>query len=155
MLNYGLVNEQEFHFIVDEIVKHLGNGKNGTVKDLLIETARTETGLGNTEDKTLLSAGVGIMQFDKIGFEDVKERGSRRWKNLIKDKLKVDIDLVTHDMLLYSPFLSVLWARMKYKLIPEQVPDNIYGRAKYWKKYYNTYKGKGTVEHYLKANGVN
>ena len=26
------------------------------------------------------------------------------------------------------------------------------GRAKYWKAHYNTELGKGTVEHYLKAN---
>ena len=154
MLHYGLVNEKELYLIADEVVKYLGNGKNESVADLLIETARAETMLGKAEDRTPLTGGVGLMQFDEIAFNDVKERAGKKWGDLVKEKLKVDMNLVTYEMLLYSPFLSVLWARLKYKLIPEEVPSDIYERAKYWKKYYNTYKGKGTVEHYLRNNGV-
>ena len=153
MLHYGLVNEKEFYLIVDEIVEVLGNGKNESVADLLIETARAETMLGKAEDRTPLMYGVGIMQFDEIGFNDVKERSAKH-RDLIKNNLNIDINLVKFEWLAYNPFLSVLWARLKYKLIPEEVPSDIYARAKYWKRYYNTFKGKGTITHYLKNNGV-
>lgn len=153
MLNYGLINDKELYLIVDEVVKVLGNGKNESVADLLIETARAETNCGKAIDRTPLMYGVGLMQFDEVGFNDVKDR-TKKYHSIIKERLHIDLDFVKFEWLVYNPFLSILFARLKYKLIPEEVPDNIYSRAKYWKKYYNTFKGKGTVEHYLKNNGV-
>lgn len=47
-----------------------------------------------------------------------------------------------------------LFTRLFYRLIPEAILETIEGRAKYWKKYYNTVLGKGTVEHYLEMNRV-
>jgi len=32
------------------------------------------------------------------------------------------------------------------------VPDSLEDQAKYWKKYYNTVAGAGTVEHFIEAN---
>ena len=154
MKYYGLVNEKELYLIIDEVISVLGNGVNNSVADLLIETARAETIAGEARDRTPLMYGVGLMQFDKIGFEDVKQRAFIKWGDVVLGKLKTDMSLVEFEWLVYSPFLSVLWARLKYKLTPEQVPSDIYGRAKYWKKYYNSYKGAGTIEHYLRANGV-
>lgn len=43
-------------------------------------------------------------------------------------------------------------ARLHYRRVPEPFPDadNVLGMAKYWKEYWNTYHGKGTVEQYIK-----
>ena len=154
MRYYGLVNEKELYMIVDEVVNVLGNGRNDSVADLLIETARAETLMGEARDRTPIRAGVGLMQFDEVAFNDVKERAGAKWGDIVLERLKTDMNIVKFDWLAYSPFLSVLWARLKYKLIPDEVQSDIYERAKYWKKYYNTYKGKGTIEHYLRVNGV-
>ena len=48
--------------------------------------------------------------------------------------------------------VQVFFCRIKYRRDKDPIPSNIQGRAKYWKKVYNTEGGKGTVEHYLKAN---
>lgn len=45
--------------------------------------------------------------------------------------------------------LQIVLMRVRYLRVKESLPNNVYGCAKYWKKYYNTYKGKGTVEHFL------
>jgi len=151
MRYYGLVNEKEAYIIVDEICKHLGFGANRTADIMLIETARAETNLGLTKDRSIISQGVGLTQIDKIAFDDIKTR-SMKHNEKIKENLKTDLSVVTYEMLAYSPFLAFLFTRLKYKLIPEEIPTTIEERAKYWKKYYNTSAGAGTIYHYLEAN---
>ncbi len=152
MRYYGLLDEKELYSLVSEICKYLGNGANGTAEDLLVETAGAETNKGLAKDNGVLSGGIGLTQFDKIAFEDVKKRTNDKNKQIVKNNLKVEIDLIEWEMLAYSPFLALLFTRLKYKLIPEEIPVTIEDRAKYWKKYYNTILGAGTIEHYLKNN---
>lgn len=44
---------------------------------------------------------------------------------------------------------AVAAARIQYFRVPESIPKTNEGQAAYWKKYWNTNKGKGTVEKYL------
>ena len=39
--------------------------------------------------------------------------------------------------------------------VPKKLPkaSDLEGQAKYWKTFYNTIKGKGTIEHFMEANG--
>ena len=46
--------------------------------------------------------------------------------------------------------LAVLHARLHYFHRSEPVPAGLEEQAAYWKKHYNTYKGKGSVEKYLR-----
>lgn len=50
--------------------------------------------------------------------------------------------------------LQVVFCRLKYRRDPFSLPDrnNPEDQARYWKRVYNTELGKGTVEHFLKAN---
>jgi hypothetical protein len=41
-------------------------------------------------------------------------------------------------------------ARLHYRRVSEPFPSTIKGLAYYWKDHYNTAKGKGTVEDFLK-----
>lgn len=45
--------------------------------------------------------------------------------------------------------LACLFARLHYLRVAEAVPDDLRGQAGYWKRYYNTRAGKGTVEGYM------
>lgn len=94
---------------------------------------------------------MGITQFDKLPFEDIKNR-SMQFKDKILKELYVDISLVDWEHLRYNPYLSLLFTRLFYRLRPEAIPETIEERAKYWKKVYNTKLGKGTPEHYLEIN---
>lgn len=44
---------------------------------------------------------------------------------------------------------SVAAARLQYYRVPEAIPKSKEGQAEYWKTYWNTEKGKGTVKKYL------
>ncbi len=150
-MHYGLVKKSHFEDMVMAVCECLGHGKNKTAYNLIIETANAETNMGKTEDKSI-SNGHGITQIDKIGFEDIKARTRDKNKDMVYDSFGIDIDLVEFNDLRYNPLLSAIFTRLKYKFITEEIPSSKKGRAQYWKKYYNTYAGKGTPKHYLAAN---
>jgi len=148
---YGLLNKTQLQQIALEVVTCLGNGSNNTAIKMLLETAGAETGRGVINDKTKL-AGMGITQFDWVGFNDTLTRTRTKDKEKIDSYFGINIDWVSWEELRYNPLLSMIFTRLKYKLIPEPIPSDIKDRAKYWKKHYNTKAGKGTVEHYLEMN---
>lgn len=149
-MNYGYVNDTAVQDMCMLVCACLGFGANNKAHKLIYETGVAETGFGDIPDKTL-GAGMGITQFDKLPFDDIKKR-SMHLKGKILSDLGVDISLVEWEHLRYNPYLSLIFTRLLYKLVTEAVPSTIEERAKYWKKYYNTEAGKGTPEHYLEMN---
>ena len=149
-MNYGPINIESIKENAQLICSCIGYGKNGVADLMIIETAIAETGLGEIEDKTP-GAGMGITQFDKFPFDDIKKRNMRLQPKILEE-LGVDIALVEWDDLRYNPFLGLLFARLLYWLKGQEIPISIQDRAAYWKLHYNTRLGKGTVEHYLAMN---
>ena len=150
MSNYGIVDKEFLYKYARTICDVIGHGANNKAVDLIVETAIAETGGGRLEDKTD-GAGMGITQFDKFPFEDLKDR-SLRLRTKIMTCLGVDITKVQWDDLRYNAFLSLLFTRLQYFPFSEEIPKTIEERAVYWKKYYNTEAGKGTPQHYLEMN---
>lgn len=149
-MNYGVVNLKRINEDALMICDCIGHGLYGTAKEMIIETAITETGLGQIEDKTV-GAGMGLTQFDDKPFQDIRDRSIKLRPKILKE-LKIDISLVEWDDLRYNQFLSLLFTRLHYWLKGDPIPATIEERAKYWKRHYNTVQGKGTVEHYLEMN---
>jgi len=145
---YGLTSRTHLYDMVDDVVACLGGGENA--KKLLLETAAAETGLGEAVD-TSWWTGIGLMQFDKIGFDDVKQRTSPAVKDKVLHCFGIDIDRVEHTDLRWSPLLSLVFARLKYRLVPSAIPSTLEGRAAYWKKWYNSELGAGTPQHYIES----
>lgn len=144
---YGLTRKSQAYEMVADVVSILGGGKNA--ENLLIETLQQETHIGEFKDTTPNGAGRGIAQFDKKGFYDCVQRAKTEEINKIIRSLGMDIWSLSHDDLNFSPLASIVLCRLKYKRIPEPIPTTVNGRASYWKKYYNSWRGKGTVEEYL------
>ena len=147
---YGLKNKEEMLSIIQRVCKVLGNGTNNNADKLLLETAMAETGGGLIEDTTEF-AGMGLTQFDKYPFLDLQSRSLGN-RTKILEGLGVDIAKVQWEDLRNNPLLSFIFTRLQYLPFKEVIPTTLEGRAGYWKKYYNTVKGLGTVEHYIKMN---
>lgn len=150
---YGLIKKSHFEDMVMAVCDCLGHGKNKAAYNLIIETANTETNMGKTKDRSI-SNGHGITQIDEICYIDILSRTKSADIEKIKECFDIDIELTTFNDLRYNPLLSAIFTRLKYKFVPEEIPSNKKGRAEYWKMYYNTLAGKGTTEHYLKANSL-
>jgi len=143
---YGLISKKELYDITDKVVECLGGGDNA--RALLLETASAETLCGEAIDDSW-SVGMGVFQFDKIGFNDVKARTSKANANKVHKCFGIDINKVVYSDLRYSPLLGAIFCRLKYILVPKPIPADIQSRADYWKVYYNSVLGSGTVEHYI------
>jgi hypothetical protein len=147
---YGLIKKEHLEQIAETVCDVLGHGTNRTAIKLLMETAGAETNRGLTKD-TSINAGMGITQIDRLPFKDIKDRCREVDKKALKIYLDIDIDLVEWEHLRYNPLLCMIFTRLKYKKIPDLIPDNAEDRADYWKIHYNTVAGKGTIKHYLDA----
>ena len=63
-------------------------------------------------------------------------------------------DMERWDSVLESNIIAgIIHCRLKYWRAPEAMPKTIDGYASYWKKHYNTLKGKGEVKDFLDKVG--
>ena len=103
----------------------------------------------NTFRDPSAKAGVGIWQMDKGTFNDLKMQ-TTLYDLFRKVKKRFGIDFRTIERKeLSRPLVSALAARIQLYRFKEKIPLDITQQAKYWKKYYNTKKGSGTVEKFL------
>lgn len=131
------------------IIDDFDNDKRNNAYNLVIETFCAETQLGLCPDNVHTS-GFGIAQFDNSGFKHAKGR-SDKYRDGLYNAFRIDISSIEIIELRYNVLLSAIFCRLFYKTKPEAIPSTREGRAKYWKKYYNTSKGAGTIKHYLES----
>ncbi len=148
---YGLWSDEELRAKITKVCEVLGDG-GGYAPHLIYETIGAETNFGQTPDTTPTGAGHGIAQHDAYPFQDLKDRMPQSIKNKIFKAWGIRVDDIDVQQLNYSPWLSIIFTRVKYLMTPGAIPQTIEGRAEYWKRWYNSYLGKGTIEHYIQAS---
>lgn len=146
---YGLVAPAQIKQFAQAVCDVLGRGEHNSAVYLLCETAAAETQYGTYRDLTPNGAGRGVCQCDEIAFKDVQQRTRQADVDAVKAAFDFDLKKVQWDDLNLSPLLAFVFARLHYKLKPEAIPQTLFGRAAYWKKYYNTVAGKGSAEEYI------
>ncbi|KAK3739948.1 hypothetical protein QZH41_012800 [Actinostola sp. cb2023] len=95
----------------------------------------------------------GIWQVDSIGYIDTKIRPSLfKYHRKILAVFHINWQQTTWKDLT-KPLYSGLAARLLLATIPVPIPpaENILAQGEYWKKYYNTPAGKGTVQKFVNA----
>lgn len=83
-----------------------------------------------------------------------KEEG-KEISDTLHDKVMSICKLSSEPMaedLIYNLYLSTIMCRLKYRSIKEPLPDpkSAMQMAQYWKLYYNTLQGKGTVDEFVR-----
>ena len=146
---YGIRSIPEAKVLARRVVKALGG--NEDVFNQMIETACAETKCGTYPDAHPEKMGVGLCQHDQINLDDIQQQGEARHFKIVKDVFGYNIKSIELADLSDDPLLSLICCRLSYKRIPEAIPSDLHGRAQYWKEYYNTAAGGGTVEHYLES----
>ncbi|NHJ39631.1 MAG: hypothetical protein FK731_06310 [Asgard group archaeon] len=133
--------------------------ENNSATNLLLGTAAIESHCGKwfrqkgLEDNRYDGA-FGIFQMELKTHTDI-------WNFVIlKKQLFLDvtgglrIDTLSDEYnLMYNIPYAVAMTRLHYWRFPESLPDadDIEGLARYWKKYYNTELGKGTIDHFIEC----
>jgi len=123
-------------------------------RSLIYKTGKAESGY-----KTLQQYGGG----PALGFFQMEPPTCRDiWDNYVmyrpkyRDKLySLGFDDGTLEFCLLSNIgLQAAFCRLHYRRVPSALPkgDDLESQAKYWKKYYNSNLGKGTIEHFMETN---
>ena len=131
------------------------------VARLLMGTAATESLLryrrqiGFSMDK--LPGAWGLWQTEQHAVIDSIRYLWRRGDVLANAARFVDLAELFHSDMLTTmrrihddDRFAVLFARLHYLRVAESVPDDLRGQAWYWKRYYNTRLGKGTIDGYIR-----
>jgi hypothetical protein len=122
----------------------------GDAVNLLMGTAAQESHLGTYIMQQGGGPALGIFQMEPATEIDI-------WANYIsgqprlKEKIPEILGRKYPNVFALKTDLAyqIIMARIHYLRQAEPLPSDALGMARYWKKYYNTPKGKGTVEEFL------
>ena len=123
-------------------------------RSLIYKTGKVESGY-----RTLLQYGGG----PALGFFQMEPNTALDiWDNYVmyRPKYREKLYALGFDdgalkfCLLSNIGLQAALCRLHYRRVPSALPkaDNLKAQAKYWKKFYNTEAGKGTIKHFMEAN---
>lgn len=117
---------------------------------LLLGTACAESHCGKYISQVGSDVAKGIYQMETATAEDIIEN-YLLYRNELYDRV-MDLyikELSFNENLRGNLFFATAMTRIHYYRVPESIPGDLEGQATYWKKYYNTELGAGTVEGYI------
>tara|TARA_R110002020_G_scaffold288669_2_gene504138 strand:- start:7440 stop:7892 length:453 start_codon:yes stop_codon:yes gene_type:complete len=132
--------------------KQTGIPKTREAVNLIYETGMAESGY-----RALVQKGGGpalsFFQIEPATGRDIFNNYVEYRQNLVESMINFGLDPMNLDFCIKTNIaIAICMCRFHYRRVPSAIPKTKNGRAKYWKKHYNTELGKGTVEHYLDAN---
>ena len=138
--------------VIEPVVEVLGGGH--AAVELLYYTGLAESGYRVT--KQVGGPALGYWQMEPETYADI-------WSNFLAHRPELRGDVLgligtepvqaSMDMLETNHRYACALARVHYLRVPAPLPPSgeLASQAAYWKEYYNTVKGKGSVEHFLAA----
>ena len=139
--------------IIKETLDHM-NLYSEDALEMIYKTGKAESGY-----RTLQQYGggpaLGFFQMEPATYRDIwenyvmyREKYRNKLYSLGFDDSKMDYCLMS------NIGIQVAMCRLHYRRVPSALPKagDLEGQANYWKKYYNSHLGKGTIEHFMEAN---
>jgi hypothetical protein len=145
-------NHTQFKNLIERVLRGIDLYSPEAVS-LLLGTAAVESDFGTF----LVQLGSGPAR-GPFGMEPTTERCI--WDNYLEYKFDLKTLVIMDSGVCAASALSletnllysIAMARVHYRRKPGALPKTLEGQAQYWKKFYNTEKGKGTVEDYMKKS---
>ena len=124
-----------------------GLPSNQNIVDLLLETCAVESDFGKYDRQIGGGPARGIFQMEPSTAVDIVNNYVSYRRKLIDvvGGCNYEGDVIN----LLDDRTAIIMACIHYLRVKAPVPSTRLGRARYWKKYYNTDLGKGTVEKYM------
>ena len=121
--------------------------------DLVFKTGMAESRYRHL--RQISGPALGFFQCEPATMDDV-------WENYVSYRAPIKVRLwelgyKEEDRMSFLGNIAVqaAFCRLQYRRDKHPLPSksDIEAQAEYWKRVYNTVKGKGTVEHFIEANG--
>lgn len=125
-------------------------GDNDTPVKLLLGTMAQESAFGKYKRQLNNGPALGVFQMEPDTFNDILDNYiSYRPDLYLEIKSISKVNRLYPEYLVDNLKLAIVFARLQYYRHSEPLPRDLPGMARYWKKYYNTYKGKGTIDQFI------
>ena len=142
--------------IIEDVLDGLedaGIKKTKEASNLVFETGMAESGYRALEGYGSGNPAVSFWQIEPATIRDMWENYISYRKPLIEATYKLGLIEEKKEFSIFSNIaLASAFCRIHYRRQPGAIPKTMEGRAKYWKKFYNTELGRGTIKHYVEAN---
>lgn len=116
---------------------------------LLLGTMAQESAFG-TYIKQIKGPALGVFQMEPPTFQDILDNYLAFNYRLKAEVIKIaNVADFKADDLWSNLKLSILFARLHYYRVPKPLPKTIEDMAWYWKTFYNSYKGAGSVGEFV------
>jgi hypothetical protein len=147
------LNLLQFKDLIERKITEINMYSPAAVNQLL-GTAAVESDFGTYLRQRNGGPGRGVFSMEPATEKDI-------WENYLDrndhEDLARDVCMVSGvcgydpDALEYNLAYQIVMARIHYWRVEEPLPEpsDIEGLARYWKQYYNTHAGKGTVKQFL------
>lgn len=138
-------------YIIIPTLDYMGLNSASAV-NLLLGTAAQESHLGKYLHQ-INGPALGIYQMEPDTHKDIHNNFLVYKSDLNKKILNLSFPAFSMKKnLIGNLYYATAMARIHYYRVPEKLPkaDDIEGLANYWKRYYNTTIGKGTIKEFIK-----
>lgn len=117
--------------------------------NLLLGTCAQESAFGKYNRQLGNGPALGVFQMEPATFMDIVNNYLRYKKPLYNLILDVcGLNYYEAEEMVDNVKFATCMARVHYLRVHESLPSDLDGWARYWKKYYNTYLGKGTEDEF-------
>ena len=152
----SLLNEPQVKDLIDRVLKKM-DLHSPEASDLVYKTGKVESGYKYI--RQIKGPARGLFQCESWVAVDIcknylayRKSLMRKVADATKVKLSYFVDPKEEDwsyILETNIAAQIAMCRLHYRRIPKPLPSSLEGQAKYWKKYYNSMAGRGTVEDFL------
>ena len=138
--------------VLSKLEKATGIRKTREAVALIYETGNAETGYRN-----LVQMGggpaVSFFQLEPATIQDIFNNYVEYRQPLLEVLIEFGLDPMYLEFCVKTNIaIAICMCRFHYRRVPSAIPKTKEQRAIYWKEHYNTNLGKGTIDHFLKAN---
>ncbi len=139
-----MINKKQLSELIERTLKEY-NLYSKSAHEIVLGTIIYESKRG-----TYLKQRVKNFDYNKhaLGIAQM-ERKTFRWLAKVYMSKFPFLASVKFEELEYNLKLAILFCRLRYLAVPTPIPKQIFAQARYYKKYYNSYFGKGTVAGYM------
>ena len=156
-----------FEELIRETLDQHGLGGDAAV-NLLLGTAAVESNFGTFLKQLHRGPAVGVFQMEPDTYDWLVEKyftlhnreccdcgaDGVEWEMRKRgSSVRIHWPAQTVDEMVWDLKLAILMARLRYLVVPEPLPpaDDIDALGRYWKSYYYTFAGAGSVRGWLEA----
>lgn len=133
--------------VVRPVIQHLGVWSKDA-EELIMGTIAQESAMGQYLVQLGSGPALGVCQMEPATHNDIWNNFLRYRSHIVTYINDISVDRTPEEMV-WNLYYSVAMCRVHYLRVPEKIPSNLEGWARYYKKFYNTELGKATEQEFI------